>query len=102
MIMQPFARLLTRPSIPVAHRFEREWNELPFCERCGGMEGSLLESCPVQRLTTVELDLVWRAYCKQPQFTLATYEGYNAQARVYNDSLLDRVSENGVVSGSHP
>jgi hypothetical protein len=112
-----FARLFTETNTP--HRFDREHNELPICGRCGGFEGGLLATCPIQHMSYEEGQIAYAAYgdrCdlfreeaavrkmteqddsdedgqyagSRPYFRFQpTIAEYNARARAYNDALLD-------------
>lgn len=93
----PNARL---PLPPVLYRCFREtgaahfWHQredgLSSCARCGGMEATLFDSCPGERLTGAETDLVYQIYCDQGTcFASVAVADYNAVARRRNNALLD-------------
>lgn len=110
----PFARLFHQTRTP--HRFEarktdpfayNHTDDLSICARCGGGEGALLSTCPIQRMTFAEMDIAYGVFCEKTRIQREeaiqccemgvqfaglwepTIAEYNEAARRFNDNLID-------------
>lgn len=80
-------RRLTCTGTP--HRYAKREDGLKLCERCGGLEGALLATCPLVRLSMDEVDLSYEIFCRAATPDHPTIADFNAAAGAWNDAALD-------------